>query len=206
MPDEGRSSPELIREAVMDDAEAVADILAEAFAEDPVMNWNFAPGKPFRECFLELARGIYLRHGFGHISGNEAATLWLPAGVSPSLPFANEMRLVWAAFRKGGLAPVFRAKKVADIMAAHHPDTPHFYLFAVGVRTSSQGKGLGGAIIAEGLNRAKEAGAPAYLESSNPRNTPLYERLGFQPIAPLGLPDGAPPLLAMWRERDMPSS
>lgn len=204
MPGEARAAHAPIRNATIEDAETVAEILAEAFADDPVMNWNFAPGKPFRQCFLELARGVYLRHGFGHMSGNEAATLWLPAGVAPALPFANEMRLVWAAFRQGGFAPVLRAKKVADAMAAHHPETPHYYLFAVGVRKSAQGKGLGGGLIAEGLKKADAAGAPAYLENSNPKNTPLYERLGFQAIAPLALPDGAPPLLAMWRERDMP--
>ena len=76
---------------------------------------------------------------------------------------------------------------------------PHYYLFAVGVRKGAQGKGLGGRLIREGLARADAEGAPAYLENSNPKNTPLYERLGFRPTAPLPLPDGAPPLLGMLR-------
>ena len=62
-----------------------------------------------------------------------------------------------------------------------------------------QGRGLGGHLIREGLTRVDTDGAPAYLENSNPKNTPLYERLGFKAIAPLPLPDGAPPLLAMLR-------
>ena len=54
-------------------------------------------------------------------------------------------------------------------------------------------------IIREGLALADKAGADAYLENSNPRNTPLYERLGFAAVNPLPLADGAPPLLAMLR-------
>ena len=82
-------------------------------------------------------------------------------------------------------------------MQASHPPTPHYYLFAVGVREGMKGKGIGGQLIREGMKSAAKAGVAAYLENSNPLNTPLYERLGFQATAPLSLPVGAPPLLGM---------
>ena len=85
------------------------------------------------------------------------------------------------------------------MLEKHHPKAPHYYLFAVGVTPEAQGKGLGGAILREGLKRADEAGAMAYLENSNPKNTLLYERLGFRVTAPLPLPKDAPPLLSMLR-------
>ncbi len=43
-----------------------------------------------------------------------------------------------------------------------------------------------------------DAGAAAYLENSNPKNARLYERAGFVAQKNI-LPDGAPPLVAMWR-------
>jgi ribosomal protein S18 acetylase RimI-like enzyme len=39
---------------------------------------------------------------------------------------------------------------------------------------------------------------PCYLESSNPRNVPLYERHGFEVTAEHWLPDG-PVMTYMWR-------
>lgn len=191
---------EPIGEAGEDDAGKAASILADAFVEDPVMNWTFGGNSAFKAVFRELARGIYLKRGFGHFAGDSAATLWLPAGVRAELPFLNEMRLAYAAIRATGFGVVARAKNIAAVMEAAHPEAPHYYLFAVGVRPSAQGKGLGGCILREGLKRADAERAPAYLENSNPKNTPLYERLGFRARAPLALPAAAPPLLGMMRE------
>jgi GNAT superfamily N-acetyltransferase len=183
----------------MDDADDIAEILAEAFGDDPVMTWTFGNTRPFRTVFRELARGIYLKNGFAHLIDGAAATLWLPAGAAIKLPRMNELRIAGAALRHSGFGAIRRAFTAADVMEKHHPETPHYYLFAVGVRKAAQGRGLGGAILREGLLKADAEGAPAYLENSNPKNTPLYERLGFRPLAPLPLPAEAPPLLAMLR-------
>jgi len=121
----------------------------------------------------------------------------LPAGEKATLPFANELRILGAALPAGGARVIMRAKKTGEIMKAGHPSAPHYYLFAVGVHKNMKGKGVGGRLIREGLSYAAKADAPAYLENSNPKNTPLYERLGFQTTAPLQMPEGAPPLLGM---------
>lgn len=193
------SSTAAIRAAGLEDAEAAAGILAAAFAADPVMSWTFGGNRAFRTVFLELVRGVYLKHGFGHIAEGSAATLWLPAGVPLRLPKLNELRIAASAVLHGGLGAVSRALNISDVLEKHHPKAPHYYLFAVGVTPEAQGKGLGGAILREGLKRADEAGAMAYLENSNPKNTLLYERLGFRVTAPLPLPKDAPPLLSMLR-------
>ncbi len=200
---DGARGESAIRAAARGDAGLIADILAEAFAGDPVMNWTFGGSKAFRTVFHELARGVYLKDGFGHVAGDKsgdwAATLWLPKGVEIRLPMANEARIAASALFHHGLSSIRRALKTASILAEHHPQEPHYYLFAVGARKAAQGKGLGGRLIREGLARADSDGAPAYLENSNPKNTALYERLGFSTVAPLPLPAGAPPLLGMLR-------
>lgn len=188
-----------IRNAGLDDAAAVSSILADAFSDDPVMLWMFGGPAPIRRLFAELTRDVYLTHGFGHLAGDAAATLWLPPEKNMKLPFMNELRMAGSIFRSGGIGALKRTRTAAKIVSSSHPRTPHYYLFAVGVRSEQQGKGLGGRIIRSGLERADNEGAPAYLENSKPRNTPLYERLGFGPVAPLGLPSGAPPLLGMLR-------
>jgi ribosomal protein S18 acetylase RimI-like enzyme len=189
-----------VRSARPEDARAIADILCDAFTGDPVMSWMLGRPAPPHALFYELARGIYLARGYGHVIEDKAATLWLPAGEKSTLPLLNEARLAFALIGQCGLAGLTRAKRCGEIVTAQHPYTPHYYLFAVGVRADHKGKGLGGRILREGLKRADEDGAPAYLENSNPRNTALYQRLGFAPGAYLPLPEGAPPLLAMRRE------
>ncbi len=204
MASEPYASPD-IRKATIEDAPAVADILTEAFADDPIMNWMFGGPRPIGQLFKEMTGDVYLAQGFGHIAGDGAATLWLPPGGSEKLPFMNEVRLAASMFRSGGFGALYRARETARVMEASHPKHTHYYLFSVGVRKTMQGKGLGGKIIREGLKQADSEEIGAYLENSNPRNTPLYERLGFEARAPLALPDGAPPLLAMWRPVASPS-
>lgn len=188
-----------VRTAHMGDADEIADILAEAFSDDPVMTWTVGDARPIRTLFIELARGVYLKNGFAHLVEGAAATLWLPAGAPYAVPFRNELRIAGAVLRHGGFGAVRRSFAAVDVMEKHHPQAPHYYLFAVGVRKIAQGRGLGGAVLREGLRKADEEGAPSYLENSNPKNTPLYERLGFRALAPLPLPAAAPPLLAMAR-------
>ena len=199
------SAETAIRPAKPEDAGAIAEILTDAFTGDPVLSWMLGRQSPPREFFFELARGIYLTRGFGHIVDDAAATLWLPAGEKPTLPFTNELRLALALIRDCGVRPVMRALKMGEIVASNHPSVPHYYLFAVGVRSPLKGRGHGGRILREGLKRVDESGAVAYLENSNPRNTALYQRLGFAALQPLALPEGAPPLLAMQRDQAGPA-
>ena len=187
------------RLATPDDATQVIDILSEAFADDPVMCWMFGSGRPVRDLFNILTKHVYLQSGFGDVIDDCGAALWLPASVKLHLSLWRQIELASRVFANGGAGAVRRVMAAGDLLAANHPPEPHYYLFAVGVRRSAQGGGLGGALVRPGLARADKTGAAAYLENSKPRNTPLYERLGFQPTGLLPLPQGAPPLLAMLR-------
>eukprot|EP01041_Mallomonas_annulata_P030478 gene30478-52615_t len=64
-------------------------------------------------------------------------------------------------------------------MGQFHPEEPHWYLSMIGVDPSHHGQGLGSALLKAGLQRCDADGLPAYLESSNPKNVPLYERFGL---------------------------
>jgi GNAT superfamily N-acetyltransferase len=187
------------RRAGADDLERTTDILVEAFADDPVMSWTLGGRGRNRALFHELGRRLYQPHGFSHVLGDEAATWWLAPGASAAMKGEDQAAFAWSIFRACGWGALWRGLRVGEAMDRRHPPQAHYYLFAVGVRPRAQGQGLGGRLIAEGLKLADAAGAPAYLENSNPRNTPLYLRLGFVAGERLPLPDGAPPLLAMLR-------
>ena len=85
-------------------------------------------------------------------------------------------------------------------MARRKPKAPHVYLFTIGVARAARGKGLGRRLLAPVLAACDVAGLPAYLENSNPLNTPLYEGAGFRTLEVFAPAPGAPPLAAMWRE------
>lgn len=196
-----------VRQATLDDAKAVQNILSEAFTDDPVMTWLFGDPRVVRALFGPIGAEKYLRKGFGHIAGDDAAAaLWLGPNTVSKPGLMSMLRFLSAVIGAGRLSALPRAQAIADILEAHRPSEPHYYLHAVGVRSAAVGKGLGGAIIREGLKRADADNVHAYLENSNPRNTPLYERLGFQALRRLPLPDGAPPLLGMVRPPQKASS
>ena len=187
------------RAAKPEDASRVADILAEAFVDDPVMNWMLGDARRIPDLFGILTKYAYLKNGFGDVVGDRGATLWLPSSVRLRFSKWRQFELAARIFASNGFSGVRRLTSTGSILGANHPRIPHYYLFAVGVRRSAQGAGLGGALVRAGLARADADGAAAYLENSKPRNTPLYERLGFEPKQWLPLPQGAPPLLAMLR-------
>ena len=71
---------------------------------------------------------------------------------------------------------------------------------AIGTSTASQGRGVGSALLRDMLDRIDEEQVPAYLESSNIRNVPLYERHGFTVVEEIRLGRDGPQMWRMWRE------
>jgi ribosomal protein S18 acetylase RimI-like enzyme len=77
---------------------------------------------------------------------------------------------------------------------------PHLYLMVVGVDPELQNRGAGSALIREGLARADGSGCHCYLETSEKRNLPFYERFGFVVLEETTLGKSGPLAWAMRRE------
>jgi ribosomal protein S18 acetylase RimI-like enzyme len=202
------SSP---RRANASDTTVLSRLFAAAFLNDPVFDWIARPG-PKRALGLErfffwLLATRAIPFGEVWMSTNAlVAAAWLPPGT-PASPgsFIEQMRLMPLFIRLCGVPRLSRGSAMANAMERNHPREPHFYLAFIAVAPRLQGMGLGGALMEANLRRVDEAKVPAYLENSNPRNEGLYRRLGFVARNNIA-PKGAPPLIAMWRERRVPSS
>lgn len=182
--------------------ETLADVLADAFAEDPVMNWVLPAQSLYPEFFHLLVRDVFLPGGIMHYeSAERGAALWLPPGgsftVPPSLALAG---LFARLLLRCGPAPILRIPQQGRVFDRHHPKAPHYHLVFVGARQSCQGLGVGSALIKKGLRICDQQHMPAYLESSNEKNVPLYQRHGFEVIAEEAMPGGGPKAWFMWRE------
>lgn len=178
-------------------AERVYGALTLAFAADPASRWLFTEADSFLQNFPKFARalaGPALQNGTGLAMENYAAVaLWLAPGQGP-----DEQKL-------GMLIETTVAREKQDDMAAaveqmgrYHPQEPHWYLPFIGVEPSRQGQGLGSALLRASLSRCDADGLPAYLESSNPINQPLYERHGFEAIGEIKIRN-CPPIVPMLR-------
>jgi ribosomal protein S18 acetylase RimI-like enzyme len=188
------------------DAALLSRLFAAAFTADPVFNWIARPG-PRRPQVLEQFFFWLLKTRaipFGEVwmsSDGGVCAAWLPPGT-PASPggFIEQVRLFPMFLRLCGFPRLSRGSAMGAAMEKNHPHEDHFYLAFIAVAPRLQGLGLGGAMLDATLKRVDERGVPAYLENSNPRNTKLYERVGFVTRESIA-PPGAPPLVAMWREK-----
>ena len=94
---------------------------------------------------------------------------------------------------------------LAAIDPYHHRDVPpaHWYVMVVGVAPEKQGKGIGRALLQPIIERADTAGQPCYLETAQPANVGLYERLGFRRVVDMVEPQSG---LRLWTFRRDPSA
>lgn len=175
----------------------VMDTLSLAFSSDPAVRYMFPTADGFLRNFNRLATamaGSALAAGTAWVAGDgAAAALWLAPGVE------GDGEAIGALV--GETAPPERLEVLARLgeeMGRFHPEEPHWYLSMIGVDPSRQGQGLGAALLKEGLHRCDADGLPAYLESSSPKNVPLYERHGFEVIG-LIKPGDHPGLIPMLR-------
>jgi len=180
------------------DVEAATAVVVLAFGGDPAARWAWPDPHKYLRHFprfvMALGGEAYAHRAAYCTQGYSGAALWLPPGVSP------DGEAVMALFESTGSAGVRKdGPAVFERMEQYHPREPHWYLPFIGVDPSQQGKGCGAALMRHALARCDQDGTPAYLESSNPRNIPLYERHGFEV---LGCIQGgtSPPIVPMLRK------
>lgn len=166
--------------------------LARAFQNEPGFSYVI-PDAGRRQRKLPAAFHMLLKHEQRRgivfaTEGLEAVTLWRPPGQAHD-NFWQMARIIIPFARQFGLAAI-RGLEVADAIKAHLPVEPFWYLHYAGCHPDFQGKGFGGAAIRAGLSRADADGLPAYLETADPDNIPLYRAFGFDIVSEWQIPEG----------------
>jgi len=190
------------RPATWDDADAIADTLAKAFFDDPLICF-LLKDESSRPARMPKLFKLLFKLGLPHdacdvTSGFEAAALWRPPGAwhIPPLQYLTNGAAFIDVFGLGGGLQVMG---IMDVIEKRHPHKPHYYLQAIGTDPGKQGKGFGGVVIRRHLAVADAAGMPCYLESSKDSNIPIYKSFGFEVTGEINLANG-PTLWPMWRE------
>ncbi|WP_269328872.1 GNAT family N-acetyltransferase [Kineosporia babensis] len=163
------------------DRAAIVQTLVAAFAADPLLRAVFpgpaeyAQGAPvfFGYLFDKRVEGKAILT----VGGGLSVAIWeSPASVGPGL--ALDLPEPAAS----------RLRAYDEAVHAALPDDPHWYLGVLGTHPEHLGNGFGRAVMAAGLERAAADGLPAYLETTNPGNVPMYERAGWKVTAELDAP------------------
>lgn len=187
-----------IKPATASDEASIIAVMLLAFSTDPATRWTWPDPQQYLQHFpkfVETLGGKAIAHGSAYCAdGHAGAALWLPPGVSPEEEKLTELfeRTAYGPAKKDLLA-------VFEQMGRYHPQEPHWYLPFIGVDPQRQGKGYGAALMQRSLIPCDRDRVLAYLESSNPKNIPLYERHGFELLGKIQV-GNSPPIFPMLRK------
>ena len=86
-----------------------------------------------------------------------------------------------------GIGNVGKALDREKRVYAHHPATPIYHLWFIGVLPEVQGKGIGSRLLDDLLADAAVMERPVYVETSTQRNIPWYQKHGFTVFGKISL-------------------
>lgn len=187
-------------------ADQAGALLARAFEDDPTYA-GIEPDALKRRDALTWLMARVVRHALRRgvalsTSALDGVACWLPPGRADlSLPdmlqagfLGTPSALGWEATRR-----LLRYLSYASALHHRHARGRHWYLWVIGVDPLYQGTGIGGRLMARGLEMVDADAAPAYLETGSERNVRFYQRFGFRLAGQGSVPGSGDPVWAMLR-------
>ncbi|NUR92965.1 MAG: GNAT family N-acetyltransferase, partial [Nonomuraea sp.] len=127
-------------------ADEFGEVMARAFHDDPVMAWLLPDGQGLALMFTALSRHIHALTDVAHRDGDMVGgAVWDPPG------FEGDLEAAIPVFVEAMGDAVDRGATLDEVMAAHRPKEPHWYLAQIGVAPELGGKGVGGELMRQGL-------------------------------------------------------
>lgn len=175
----------MVRRAEFGDIEVIAQTLSDAFCDDPLFNWFMRKDAKRPRYQLNFFQKLVELLGFEEgeitvVDGGNGVAFWVPYPGEMAPPLVKEIRALPHLIGASGIARFHRLVQLRSEMEKYKEKSPHAYLWFLGVRSASQGKGMGGAILDACLEEIDEKGILAALETATPRNLPLYQSRGFE--------------------------
>ena len=177
-------------EATDRDKELVVEILARSFNDNKSVNYLIPQDEKRIQRMRELIAYSYeMCRLWGKVVISEnresCALVIFPDRKRTSVRSLLLMgRLI---FKSIGFQNIIKALNREDQVYAHHPVTPIYHLWFLGVLPEQQGKGYGSRLLNELLLDADGMNTPIYLETSTSRNIPWYEKHGFSIYSKISL-------------------
>jgi len=192
----------IVRAAAKADAQAVGEVLARAFADDPVTTWVTPDAarraRALPRLYSAIARFDSIPFGNAWVAVDRdedgvvgetitGAAVWRPTHRKASalaIPFSL------AAGRALG-RDIPRMIVTGTAVARARPKADHWYLQLLGVDPQAQRSGIGSLLMQQALPTVDAAKLPAYLETTV-ENLEFYARFGFEVTGEISAAADAP--------------
>ena len=175
--------------------EAAVDVLAEAFADDPMIREAVSrassPAIARRRVFDASVRTALGHGGALLVAKHELTIVGAAIVVGPDeRRVRRTVQRVIAGLRFLRLLPLLGLQGLALLndsdLASRRlaPGAPHHVLVAVGVSSAGRGQGFGRALVDAAFTRAvaHPSSDGLRLETENPKNVEMYARWGFDEL------------------------
>ena len=147
-----------------------------------------APDKPYKDKLALLMRLLFRGSPEAVIISNSkdvgCFAQWLPPGYSGTSIIKYILAGGWKLpLMKGGLATIFKSASVESYSFQKKKAftrNEDIYLYNLAVRHSMQRKHLAAKLVSAMQEYAQTIGRSCYLETYDPKNVRVYERLGFK--------------------------
>jgi len=176
------------RQLTLADVEPAAQVISQAFANDPLISLILPLKRTRVNTLLKFFRvygeiGIKNGRGFGTGEPLQGVAYWkFPKQDSMSISIKSLGKFLPLLFT---MYPIgyFKGRIIInriDTLHAKYANEPHFYLDNLGVLPSVQGQGISSRLIRPFLRMADEQKVIAYTDTVTPANVPFYEHFGFE--------------------------
>jgi GNAT superfamily N-acetyltransferase/predicted RNA-binding protein with PIN domain len=181
----------VVRRLGASEVDDVLSVLAEAFADYPMMTFVLSGrdgvGMELLVRLFTMARVLRNEPLLGVRVGPElvgAALVSFPGGAQAPRELLALREEVW---RTLGAEAEARYQAFGEATRIFSVDVPHVHLNMVGVRRAFRGRGLASLLVdeAQRVSRERPGSRGVTLSTEDPSNIPSYRRLGFELIGRL---------------------
>ncbi len=168
-----------VTQAIPADRARVVETVAAAFVADPAFRFFFPDDATYDSQASTFAGYLFDRRvrlgTVWVVEGGASVAMWdAPSTVEDEATSPLELVLPTDVMR--------RLDTYHGTISAALPTAPGWYLGILATHPDHAGRRWGRSVMAPGLDRARTAGLPAYLETTNPHNLDLYRRAGWEAL------------------------